>query len=132
VQGGGRLRGFDLDLAATPDIVPTLAVLALFADGPSVLRGVEHLRVKESDRLEVLARNLRALGRHATALDDRLIVAAAPPCLGGARVSSASDHRLAMAFAVAGLRVAGVEIEDPTCVTKSNPAFWEQLDQLAR
>jgi 3-phosphoshikimate 1-carboxyvinyltransferase len=130
IEGDGRIPGFDLDLADAPDIVPTLAVLALFADGPSVLRGVAHLRHKESDRLEVLARNLRALGRHATSLDDRLIVERPPPCLGGTRISTASDHRMAMAFAIAGLRIEGIQIEDPACVAKSNPAFWDQLDEL--
>jgi len=130
VRGDGRIPGFDLDLAAAPDIVPTLAAMALFADGPCAIRGVAHLRHKESDRLEVLARNLRALGRHAIALDDRLMIAGPPPCLGGARIDTASDHRMAMAFAVAGLRIEGIEIEDPACVAKSNPAFWDQLDTL--
>jgi len=130
VRGDGRIPGFDLDLAAAPDIVPTLAVMALFAEGPCAIHGVAHLRHKESDRLEVLARNLRALGRHAIALEDRLSVAAPPPCLGGARIDTASDHRMAMAFAIAGLRIDGVEIENPACVAKSNPGFWDQLDAL--
>jgi 3-phosphoshikimate 1-carboxyvinyltransferase len=130
VEGDGKIPGFDLDLGDAPDVVPTLAVLALFADGPSVLRGVAHLRHKESDRLEVLARNLRALGRHAVAFDDRLVVEPPPPCLGGARIGTAGDHRMAMAFAIAGLRVDGIQIEDPACVAKSNPSFWDQLDRL--
>jgi 3-phosphoshikimate 1-carboxyvinyltransferase len=131
VEGDGRIPGFDLELAGSPDIVPTLAVLALFAEGPCVIRGVAHLRHKESDRLEVLARNLRTLGRHAAAFDDRLVVDPPPPCLGGGRITTASDHRMAMAFAVAGLRVDGVVIDDPACVTKSNPGFWNQLGALA-
>jgi 3-phosphoshikimate 1-carboxyvinyltransferase len=131
VQGSGRIPAFDLDLADAPDLVPTLAVLALFAEGRCVLRGIAHLRHKESDRLELLARNLRTLGRHATALDDRLVVESPPPCLGGGRISTASDHRIAMAFAIAGMRVEGVAIEDPACVAKSNPGFWTQMSELA-
>jgi 3-phosphoshikimate 1-carboxyvinyltransferase len=132
VEGDGRIPAFDLELAGSPDIVPTLAVLALFAEGPCVIRGVAHLRAKESDRLEVLARNLRMLGRHATAFDDRLVVDAPPPCLGGGQIATASDHRMAMAFAIAGLRVDGISVEDPACVAKSNPEFWNQLDELCR
>jgi 3-phosphoshikimate 1-carboxyvinyltransferase len=127
VQGSGRLSALDLDLAGAPDLVPTLAVLALFAEGRSVLRGIAHLRHKESDRLELAARNLRALGREAVAYEDRLVVepSVGPPT-GGAIVCEA-DHRMAMAFAVAGLRIGGVEIRDPACVAKSHPGFWAHL-----
>ena len=128
--GSGRIRGLDVDLGDAPDLAPTLAILALFAEGPSVLRGLAHLRHKESDRLGLLARNLTRLGRDARIDGDRLLVGQAPPRLTGARIATDSDHRLAMAFAVAGLRVAGIEIEQPECVAKSNPAFWEQFERL--
>jgi 3-phosphoshikimate 1-carboxyvinyltransferase len=131
VEGSGRIPSFDLELVDAPDLVPTLAVLALFAEGRCVLRGLAHLRHKESDRLELLARNLRTLGRHATALEDRLVVESPPPCLGGGRISTASDHRIAMAFAIAGMRIEGVAVEEPACVAKSNPGFWTQLAELA-
>jgi 3-phosphoshikimate 1-carboxyvinyltransferase len=131
VEGSGRIPSFDLELVDAPDLVPTLAVLALFAEGRCVLRGLAHLRHKESDRLELLARNLRTLGRHAIAFDDRLVVESPPPCLGGGRISTASDHRIAMAFAIAGMRIEGVAVEDPACVAKSNPDFWTQLAELA-
>jgi 3-phosphoshikimate 1-carboxyvinyltransferase len=91
---------------------------------------VGHLRHKESDRLELLARNLRALGRHAASFDDRLVIEAPPPCLAGGRIDTGSDHRIAMAFAIAGLRIDGIEIEEPACVAKSNPGFWTQLERL--
>lgn len=132
VRGGGALPGFDLDLSDAPDLGPTVAVLGLFAEGPSVVRGVAHLRLKESDRLEQLAANLRAMGRAATAREDRLEIgaASAPPREVGIR--TASDHRIAMAFAVAGLRVPGVTVDDADCVSKSNPSFWEQLEALQR
>ncbi len=132
VEGHGELEPFTLDLSDAPDLAPTMAVLALIAKGPCVLQSIAHLRHKESDRLEVLARNLRMLGRHADALADRLIVSGPPPCLGGGRVATAGDHRIAMAFAVLGLRLSGIEIEEPAVVGKSNPAFWEQLGALER
>jgi 3-phosphoshikimate 1-carboxyvinyltransferase len=131
VEGSGRVPPFDLDLRESPDLVPTLAVLALFSDGASALRGIAHLRLKESDRLSVLARNLRTLGREASVTDDALTIS--PPQVAGPHggvVETASDHRIAMAFAVAGLRLPGVSVDDADCVTKSNPGFWDQLSKL--
>jgi len=130
VRGGRSYRGFDLDMGAAPDLVPTVAVLAMFADGPSVLRGIEHLRIKESDRLETIASNLRRLGCDARAIDDRLEIRPDPSGYRGAVIETASDHRMAMAFAVAGLMIGGVVIDDPACVSKSNAGFWTQLEAL--
>ena len=130
VRAGRRYRGFDLDMGAAPDLVPTVAVLAMFADGPTVLRGIEHLRIKESDRLETVASNLRRLGCEARAVDDRLEIQPDRSSYRGALVETASDHRMAMAFAVAGLVIDGVVIDDPSCVSKSNAGFWNQLDSL--
>ena len=131
MRGEGCVTEFDLEMGHAPDLVPTLATLALFAPGASVMRGVHHLRLKESDRLETLARNLRALGRQARALDDRLEVLPAEGPPHGASIVTEGDHRMAMAFAVAGLRIPGVEIDQPGCVAKSNPGFWDQLQLLA-
>lgn len=133
VEGDGVLTPFDLDMAEAPDLVPTLAVLALAADGPCVLRGIAHLRWKESDRLEALARNLSALGRPAEAVEDRLEIGGRSRQALGAGVTlirTCSDHRMAMAFALAGLRVPGIVVDDADCVTKSNPGFWAQFDGL--
>jgi 3-phosphoshikimate 1-carboxyvinyltransferase len=130
VRGRRPYRGFDLDMGSAPDLVPTLAVLAMFAGGPSVIRGIGHLRIKESDRLETVASNLRRLGCEARAIDDRLEVRPDPSAYRGALIETASDHRMAMAFAVAGLAVEGVEIDDPSCVSKSNAGFWKQFDSL--
>ena len=131
VEGSGDVPPMDLDLRESPDLVPTLAALALFSDGPSVLRGIGHLRLKESDRLAVLARNLRSMGREAWVNDDALTIAPpAPTGPHGGVIETASDHRIAMAFAVAGLRVPGVSIDDAGCVTKSNPDFWRELSKL--
>ena len=130
VRGGRALGAFDLDLGAAPDLVPTVAVLALFAAGRSRLRNIGHLRVKESDRLETIAANLRRLGCEAQVVEDGLLIRAEPGRLHGALLVTASDHRMAMAFALAGLVIDGVAIDDPACVTKSNPDFWAQLETL--
>lgn len=129
VEGSGRVPPFDLDLSDSPDLVPTLAVLALFSEGPTVMRGIGHLRFKESDRLELLARNLGHMGREATASGDSLRVSV-PADLRGAVIETDSDHRIAMAFAVAGLRLEGVTIDDAGCVSKSNPGFWRDFAEL--
>ena len=130
VRGTGRIPGFDLHMGDAPDLVPTMAVLGLFADGPCAIRGVAHLRLKESDRLEMLASNLRLLGRSATAEEDRLVIGPPPGQLRGGQVPTASDHRMAMAFAIAGLRIPGVTIDDAECVAKSNPDFWRDFSRL--
>ncbi|ANM30257.1 hypothetical protein ABI59_12700 [Acidobacteria bacterium Mor1] len=131
VEGAGELPGFDLDLGDAPDIAPTVAVLGLFSREACRIRGVAHLRIKESDRLEVVAANLRALGRGARALPDTLeIDPPSPEGYKGALIHTAADHRMAMAFAVAGLRIPGMIIDDPACVSKSNPAFWTQFETL--
>ena len=132
VRGSGRIPAFDLALGHAPDLVPTLAVLGLFADGESTLRGIAHLRHKESDRLELLARNLRALGREARAVGDRLAIGPPTGTLRGGPVTTASDHRMAMAFAVAGLRLEGVVVDDGDCVAKSDPRFWDRFEALRR
>jgi 3-phosphoshikimate 1-carboxyvinyltransferase len=130
VVSTGEVAPLDLEIGDAPDLVPTLAVLALFAEGASTLRGIAHLRHKESDRLDALARNLRSLGREASAGADYLHVAARTGPLRGATIRTASDHRVAMAFAVAGLRRRGIRIDDPICVSKSNPRFWRQFARL--
>jgi 3-phosphoshikimate 1-carboxyvinyltransferase len=105
-------------------------MLGMFAEGPSTVRGIAHLRHKESDRLELLARNLRALGRPAEARHDRLEIGSREGPLRATTIVTESDHRLAMAFAVAGLRIGGLTVDDAGCVAKSNPQFWEQFAAL--
>lgn len=122
------LRAVDVDMNEIPDAVLALAVVALFADGPSTIRNIAHLRIKESDRLAALETELRRLGGRARAGDDMLVIEPGP--LRGARIRTYDDHRMAMAFALAGLRVPGVEIEDPGCVAKTWPDFFEALERL--
>jgi len=132
VGGDGRVGGFEFDLGGRPDLAPAGAVLMLFAEGPAALRNVAHLRHKESDRFEVLRAALTALGRRVRVDGDDLVAdrGARPGDLSGARVQTASDHRIAMAFAVAGLRLAGVELDDRACVAKSYPGFWTDFARL--
>lgn len=129
VESRGTLVAFDVDLSDSPDLAPTVAVIALFADGECRLRGLGHLRVKESDRLEAVAEGLRSLGAGATIEGETLRVVP-PASPREATLRTRSDHRLAMAFAVAGLRFPGVAVDDAACVAKSNPGFWDDFAAL--
>jgi 3-phosphoshikimate 1-carboxyvinyltransferase len=128
---GGPLRAVDVDMNAISDTVMTLGVVALFADGVSRIRNVAHIRHKETDRIAALAAELRKLGAAADELPDGLVIH--PPHadgLRGAAIATYDDHRMAMSFAVAGLRIAGVTILDPGCVAKTYPGFWDDLESL--
>jgi len=127
---GGPLRGVAVDMAAMPDLVPTLAVLAAFAQGDTVITGVAHLRHKESDRLQAVAAELARLGIEARETADGLVIRGGAPK--GAVIQTYNDHRIAMSFAVAGLKTPGVSITDPDCVAKSFPDFWEFFHRLYR
>jgi len=133
LSASGDVRGFSWNLADAPDLAPTAAVLALFATGPCVLSGLDHLRLKESDRVAVLAENLARLGAQVSADGGSLSIT--PPPRGtarGAALGVAHDHRIAMAFAVAGLAIPGVELDDSEAVAKSYPGFWDDLATLVR
>ncbi len=125
---GGPLQGIEVDMAAMPDLVPTLAVLAAFAQGETVITGVAHLRHKESDRLAAVATELQKLGIEARETEDGLIIRGGQPH--GAKIHTYNDHRIAMSFAVAGLKAPGVVIEDPDCVVKSFPDFWQFFEKF--
>ncbi len=125
---GGPLQGIEVNMAAMPDLVPTLAVLAAFAQGETVITGAAHLRHKESDRLAAVAAELQKLGIEARETEDGLIIRGGQPH--GAKIHTYNDHRIAMSFAVAGLKAPGVVIEDPDCVVKSFPDFWEFFTRL--
>jgi 3-phosphoshikimate 1-carboxyvinyltransferase len=128
---GGPLRAVDVDMNAMSDTVMTLGVVALFADGVSRIRNVAHIRHKESDRIAALAVELRKLGAEVEELPDGLVINPPPPDrLRGASIATYDDHRMAMSFAVAGLRIPGVTILDPGCVAKTYPGFWDDLASL--
>ncbi len=126
VEGVGRLRGGTFDLTDMPDMTLTLAVAALHADAPVRIEGVEILRHHESDRLTVAATELRKLGATVEERQDGLTVV--PPengVLRGATIDTYDDHRVAMAFAMAG----HVAIADPECVGKTYPEYFNHLEQ---
>jgi 3-phosphoshikimate 1-carboxyvinyltransferase len=129
VRGPRYLHGIDVDMNSMPDAAMTLAVVACFAQGPTAIRNVANLRIKETDRMHALKTELEKLGaRVATTEKDILIEPPAEPR--GARVSTYDDHRMAMSFAIAGLRVPGIVIENPECVAKTYPEFFTHLERL--
>jgi 3-phosphoshikimate 1-carboxyvinyltransferase len=132
VQGSKVLHGVDRDMNSCPDIVPTVAVTALFAETKSIFRNIEHLRYKESDRVAVVIENIKRLGGNAYTEGDALVVEPSQHALHSASIPTFDDHRMAMSFALVGLRVPGVVIENPACVAKSYPEFWRDFEQLSR
>jgi 3-phosphoshikimate 1-carboxyvinyltransferase len=125
---GGKLRAVTVDMADMPDMVPTLAVVAAFAEGTTVIDNVSHLKAKESDRLASTCAELKKMGVDAIAEDNRLRVTGGRPH--GATIDTYDDHRIAMSFAMAGLAVPGVKIKNPACVEKSFPTFWQVWESL--
>jgi len=126
---GRAARGIDIDMNAISDTVPTLAVVALFADGPTTIRNVAHIRDKETDRIGDLVRELRSLGGSVVEHPDGMTITPTP--LHGGAVKTYDDHRMAMSLSLAGLRVPGVAIRDPGCVGKTFPGYWTSLGELA-
>jgi 3-phosphoshikimate 1-carboxyvinyltransferase len=130
---GGPLRAVDVDMNAISDTVMTMAVVALFADGVSRIRNVGHIRHKETDRIAALAAELRKLGASVDELADGLVIEPPDPAmLTPARIDTYDDHRMAMSFALAGLKIPGVTIRDPGCVAKTYPGFWDDLAALRK
>jgi 3-phosphoshikimate 1-carboxyvinyltransferase len=127
---GGRLRGVDLDMNAISDTVQTLAVVALFADGVTTIRNVGHIRHKETDRIDAVARELRKLGANVEEWDDALRITPGPSR--GAIIDTYDDHRMAMSFAIAGLKIPGVIIRDPQCTQKTYPHFFRDLKRAVQ
>ncbi|MGB9711923.1 MAG: 3-phosphoshikimate 1-carboxyvinyltransferase [Dissulfurimicrobium sp.] len=125
----GALLPVEIDMVKMPDVVPTLAVTAAFAKGVTHIKNVAHLRIKETDRIRAVAAGLARLGVRVEELPDGLIIHGGGS-MHGAGIETYDDHRIAMAFAVAGLKVKGVVIEDPDCVAKSFPSFWELWKDL--
>lgn len=130
VVSDGRLKGIDIDMNEIPDLVPTLAVTALFAEGPTRIRNVANLRIKESDRINALSQELKKMGAGVKEWDDGLEIVPNPP-YNKALIFTYNDHRIAMAFSVAGLRVSGIGIGNPGCVSKSFPEFYDFLGKLS-
>jgi 3-phosphoshikimate 1-carboxyvinyltransferase len=124
-----ELRGVgEVDMSAMPDMTQTLAVVAIFADRPTRIRGVGFIRGHETDRIAAVVRELRQCRIDAREEPDGLVVHPGSPQ--PARIETYGDHRMAMSFALVGLRAPGIEIADPGCVAKTFPGYWEALDRL--
>lgn len=125
---GRKLQGMEIDMNTMPDLVPTLAVSAIFAQGRTLIRNIGHLRGKESDRIGDLAAEMRKLGVKVEDGNDWLAIEGGKAH--GAVIDPHEDHRLAMSFAIAGLALPGMKILEERCVNKSFPEFWETLEKL--
>ena len=127
----GKLKGVSVDMNAISDCVMTLAAIAPFADGPTQISNIAHIRGKETDRIAALAKELNRLGVKVEEQSDGLTIHPAKK-LKRAEIRTYDDHRMAMSFAITALKSPGIEIRDPGCVAKTFPHFWETLDKLCR
>jgi 3-phosphoshikimate 1-carboxyvinyltransferase len=127
---GGKLTGIEINMNGISDTVQTLSAVALFAEGPTTITGVAHIRHKETDRLSALATELRKFGAEVDELDDGLKIT--PRELHSARIDTYDDHRMAMSMSLVGLRVPGVVILDPACTAKTYPLFFRDLEKVCK
>lgn len=129
VTGPKELRGLDVDMRDIPDTAQTLAAIAPFASSPTRIRGIASARVKETDRVHATCTELARLGVEVDEHEDGMTIY---PCdnIQPATVQTYNDHRMAMAFSLMGLRLPGIAIEDPNCVSKTFPDYFEVLDTL--
>jgi 3-phosphoshikimate 1-carboxyvinyltransferase len=132
---GKPLKGVDIDMNSISDTVQTLAAVALFAEGPTRVRGVAHNRHKETDRIGDLARELRKFGAEVVEHEDGLTITPLPAALGtgtfqGVEIETYNDHRMAMSLALPGLRLPGVKILNPGCTVKTYPHYFKDLAKL--
>jgi 3-phosphoshikimate 1-carboxyvinyltransferase len=125
---GQKLHGIDVDMNDISDTVMTLGAVACFAEGPTTIRNVAHIRHKETDRLTALATELRRVGAVVDECEDGLKITPGP--LHGAEIETYNDHRMAMSMALIGLRVPGIVIKNPGCVAKTYPNFFQDLEKL--
>ncbi len=131
LTGPRRLEGITIDMNAIPDMVQTLAVVAMFADSPTRIVNVPNLRLKETDRLAALETELKKLGAGVRTTADSIEIFPATSYKPAA-LDTYDDHRMAMAFAVAGLRIDGVQINDPQCTAKTYPDFFSDFSAALR
>lgn len=128
VKGSDKLTGVSVDLNGAPDIVPTLAVVASFAEGLTEMTNIGHARLKETDRIQSPVTELSKMGIKTKYTSDSLTVYGGEPK--PAEINTYHDHRMAMAFAVAGSKIDGMQINDPDVVNKSFPDFWKKLKEI--
>jgi len=129
IHGPSSIVGIDIDMRDIPDTAQTLAAIAPLASTPTRIRGIASARVKETDRVHATCTELARLGVKVEEHEDGMTVY---PCndFHPATIQTYNDHRMAMAFSLIGLRVSGITIENPGCVSKTFPNFFEVLGQL--
>ncbi len=125
---GGTLRGIDVDMNAISDTAQTMAAVAPFAEGPTRILNVGHMRHKETDRIAAVAAELRRLGLNVEETADSLTVHPGP--IAPATIETYNDHRMAMSFALIGLRAPGITIDNPGCTVKTYPHYFDDLARL--
>ena len=130
-RAGGPLKAFDLDLNHIPDAAMTAAVLALFADGPCRIRNIASWRVKETDRIAAMAKELRKLGAAVEDGVDSLKVTPPDKLNSGVAIDTYDDHRMAMCFSLVSLGGVPVTINDPDCVAKTFPGYFAALSSIS-
>ncbi|TVM00526.1 MAG: 3-phosphoshikimate 1-carboxyvinyltransferase [Candidatus Brocadia sp. WS118] len=125
---GGDLRGVDIDMGDMPDVVQTLAAVSVFAQGKTRVRNVKNMRIKETDRIAAVVNELRRMGISAVEDEDGFEIEPSPPC--PAEIETYDDHRMAMSFALIGLRSSGITIKNPECIAKTFPDYFQRLEAL--
>jgi len=126
---GKKLRGISVDMNEAPDSVPALAVVSLFAEGRTLIKNIENLRYKESDRIQALANELSKLGAKIRTGKDFIEINPVKEYK-PAVIETYNDHRIAMSFAIAQLKIPKIEIKNPECVKKSFPDFWQEFNKM--
>lgn len=126
---GKKLKGISIDMNDAPDSVPALAVVSIFAEGKTLIRNIENLRYKESDRISAIANELKKLGTTVNHGYNYLEITPSKK-YSPAVINTYNDHRIAMSFAIAQLKIPGVKIKNPDCVKKSYPNFWLEFNKL--
>lgn len=125
---GNSLHGVDVDMGDMPDVVQTLASVAVFAHGKTRVRNVKTMRIKETDRIAAVVNELRRMGISAVEYEDGFEIEPSPPR--PAQIETYDDHRMAMSFALIGLRSTGISIKNPECVSKTFPDYFQRLEAL--
>jgi 3-phosphoshikimate 1-carboxyvinyltransferase len=125
---GGDLRGIDIDMNAISDTAQTLAAVAVFANGPTTIRNIAHVRHKETDRIAAVVNELRRLGLQADERPDGLTIHPGSPQ--PATIETYDDHRMAMSFSLIGLKTGGIRIANPGCTAKTYPNYFDDLERL--
>lgn len=125
---GDTLHGVDVDMGDMPDVVQTLAAVSVFARGKTRVRNVKNMRIKETDRIAAVVNELRKMGISAVEYEDGFEIEPSPPR--PAEIETYDDHRMAMSFALIGLRSKGISIKNPECVSKTFPDYFQRLEAL--